>query len=158
MVLTVSFVLSPVIGLSCHRRLRSCLRKLDAGVEACGPPDFAVHLKRRSSAALSASTASRPALMTLRNAPLWDRTAGVVKVICPTPKAKYFCRQDWTAANPADEVICPSGKSERTFPCGTKDDEAFEQETSLLVRRGYVTATHANQWPHAASLTASKSS
>src|ERR1700687_2955672 len=72
--------------------------------------------------------------------PSASRTAGVVKVICPTPKAKYFCRQDWTAANPADEVICPTGKSERTFSCGTRDDEAFEQETSLLVRRVYVTA------------------
>jgi hypothetical protein len=52
MVLTVSFVLSPVIGLVCHRRLRikSCLspvgptqlRKLDASVGASGPHDFAV--------------------------------------------------------------------------------------------------------------------
>src|SRR6202165_2018404 len=52
MVLTVSFVLSPVIGLVCHRRLRiesclhpvgpTCLRKLDAGVEASGPHDFTV--------------------------------------------------------------------------------------------------------------------
>jgi hypothetical protein len=46
MVLTVSFVLSPVIGLSCHRRLRSCLHKLDTSVEASGPHDFAVRLKR----------------------------------------------------------------------------------------------------------------
>src|SRR6059058_3900991 len=44
MVLTVSFVLSPVIGLVCHRRKRSCLRSLDAGVEASGPHDFAVRL------------------------------------------------------------------------------------------------------------------
>jgi hypothetical protein len=42
MVLTVSFVLSPVIGLSCHRRLRNCFHQLDAGVEASGPHDFAV--------------------------------------------------------------------------------------------------------------------
>jgi hypothetical protein len=42
MVLTVSFVISPVIGLSCHRRRRSCLHQLDAGVEASGPHDFAV--------------------------------------------------------------------------------------------------------------------
>ena len=52
MVLTVSFVLSPVIGLVCHRHQRiwfclrpvgpTCLRKLDAGVEASGPHDFAV--------------------------------------------------------------------------------------------------------------------
>jgi len=42
MVLTVSFVLSPVIGLSCHRRLADYPAKLDAGVEASGPHDFAV--------------------------------------------------------------------------------------------------------------------
>src|SRR5256885_6361534 len=42
MVLTVSFVISPVIGLFCHRRLRC--RKLDASVEASGPHDFAVRV------------------------------------------------------------------------------------------------------------------
>jgi hypothetical protein len=47
MVLTVSFVLSPVIGLSCHRH--RCDAKhhhlLDASVEASGPHDFAVRLR-----------------------------------------------------------------------------------------------------------------
>ena len=42
MVLTVSFVLSPVTGLVCHRRQRSCLRQLDTSVGASGPHDFAV--------------------------------------------------------------------------------------------------------------------
>ena len=43
MVLTVSFVLSPAIGLSCHRHPREPgSRKLDAGVEASGPHDFSV--------------------------------------------------------------------------------------------------------------------
>jgi hypothetical protein len=45
MVLTVSSVISPVIGLCCHRRLRNCFRKLDASVEASGPHDFAVRLR-----------------------------------------------------------------------------------------------------------------
>jgi hypothetical protein len=44
MVLTVSFGLSPVIGLCCHRRLRC--HKLDASVEASGPHDFAVREAR----------------------------------------------------------------------------------------------------------------
>ena len=51
MVLTVSFVLSPVIGLSCHRHLARLLAKLDAGVEASGPHDFAVRISRHSSKA-----------------------------------------------------------------------------------------------------------
>src|ERR1700737_1087492 len=42
MVLTVSFVLSPVTGLFCHRRLSDNSAKLDASVGASGPHDFAV--------------------------------------------------------------------------------------------------------------------
>ena len=44
MVLTVSFVLSPVIGLVCHRHLARLLARLDAGVEASEPHDFAVRV------------------------------------------------------------------------------------------------------------------
>jgi hypothetical protein len=44
MVLTVSFVLSPVTGLFCHRRLRVTTCKLDASVGASGPHDFAVRV------------------------------------------------------------------------------------------------------------------
>ena len=44
MVLTAYFVLSPEIGLSCLRRLRKCIRRLDAGVEASGPHDFTVRV------------------------------------------------------------------------------------------------------------------
>ena len=43
-VLTVSFVLSPVTGLVCHRRRRNGLRRLDASVGASGPHDFAVRV------------------------------------------------------------------------------------------------------------------
>src|SRR5215213_11195941 len=42
-----------------------CLRKLDASVEASGPHDFAVRIRRCSSAAPSASIASRPASVTI---------------------------------------------------------------------------------------------
>ena len=44
MVLTVSFALSPVTGLSCHRHRRDAKhrRQLDASVGASGPHDFAV--------------------------------------------------------------------------------------------------------------------
>src|SRR6202051_4763393 len=65
MVLTVSFALSPVIGLVCHRRQRSDLRQLDASVGASGPHDFAVRKQTPSSEAPPASTASRPASVTI---------------------------------------------------------------------------------------------
>src|ERR1700682_553840 len=42
MVLTVSFVLSPVTGLFCHRHRQNCFRQLDTSVGASGPHDFAV--------------------------------------------------------------------------------------------------------------------
>jgi hypothetical protein len=45
MVLTGSFVLSPVTGRSCHCRRRKCnFRQLDASVGASGPHDFAVRV------------------------------------------------------------------------------------------------------------------
>jgi len=42
---TAYSALFPVIGLCCHRHQRSCLRQLDASVEASEPHDFAVRLR-----------------------------------------------------------------------------------------------------------------
>jgi hypothetical protein len=69
MVLTAYFALSPVTGLSCHRRQWSYLHQLDASVGASGPHDFAVRKVALSSAALLASTASRPAFVTIASRP-----------------------------------------------------------------------------------------
>jgi hypothetical protein len=44
MVLTAYFVLSPVTGLSCHRRLVNIFTKLDTSVGVSGPHDFAVRI------------------------------------------------------------------------------------------------------------------
>src|SRR5205823_797210 len=44
MVLTVSFALSPVTGLSCHCRQQVTTCRLDASVGASGPHDFAVRV------------------------------------------------------------------------------------------------------------------
>jgi hypothetical protein len=53
-------VLSPVIGLSCHRRPeKAASQGLDASVEASGPHDFAVRVPRRSSARSLSSIAPR---------------------------------------------------------------------------------------------------
>jgi len=61
MVLTVSFVLSPVIGLlvTVVRAMPKHRRQLDASVEASGPHDFAVRVTAHSSHAPPASIASR---------------------------------------------------------------------------------------------------
>jgi len=68
MVLTACFVLSPVTGLSCHRRLAETPAKLDASVGASGPHDFAVRIsiirpraiRAPDAAASTASRALRP--------------------------------------------------------------------------------------------------
>src|SRR5204863_9943077 len=41
---TAYFVISPVIGLFCHRRQQVTTCQLDASVEASGPHDFAVRV------------------------------------------------------------------------------------------------------------------
>jgi hypothetical protein len=73
MVLTVSFALSSVIGLCCHRRLRGvsgptradiAFRELDASVEASGPHDFAV---RCGAVRLSAHQRPSPPALNVRD-------------------------------------------------------------------------------------------
>jgi hypothetical protein len=70
MVLTVSSVISPVIGLCCHRRQRDTSRSLDASVEASGPHDFAVRIKRCSSAAHQRPSHPEPNVRDDRETPL----------------------------------------------------------------------------------------
>jgi hypothetical protein len=85
MVLTVSFVLSPVTGLFVTVAC-SFHRQLDASVGASGPHDFAVRRTARSSAALPASTASRTDVRDDREAPLLivHRTREEEPLICPS--------------------------------------------------------------------------
>jgi hypothetical protein len=118
MVLTVSFALSPVTGLVCHRRLRGvkgpsghfiAFRKLDASVGASGPHDFAVRRKPPSSKAPPASTASRRAFVTIASRPSVRRDGGFLVLILATAKAEYFSRQGWTLIDPAGVLICPTG-------------------------------------------------
>ena len=97
MVLTASFVLSPVIGLSCHRHLADTSAKLDASVEASGPHDFAVHPARVRLARLKRPP--HPALHVRddRERPSCEAgQRGLVEMICPTGKTKYFLAEDWT--------------------------------------------------------------
>jgi hypothetical protein len=73
MVLTVSFALSPVTGLVCHRRLAGCPAKLDASVGASGPHDFTVRNEPRSSVVAPTSTASHRNVRDDREPPLIRR-------------------------------------------------------------------------------------
>jgi hypothetical protein len=86
MVLTVSFVLSLVIGLFCHhpRCDAEHRHQVEISVEISGPHDFAVRLPVHSSRTPKASIASRPTFVTMANAPLSGETGEAVDAICPT--------------------------------------------------------------------------
>ena len=100
-------VISPVIGLGCHRRFAKLLpQNLNASVEASGPHDFAVRVTCRSSSGTSASIASRPAFVAIAIRPSWwDETAAVMDLIWVKREAIYFCNRGWTEKS----LICPSG-------------------------------------------------
>src|SRR6266581_8341069 len=121
MVLTVSFVLSSVTMLFCHRRLcgygfvqarlgRLASAGLDASLGASEPHDFAVRFSifrpaRRSIAHRPCPPALHhvacpmpprpphpiPTFVTMANAPLWDGTVRISELICVRPETKYFC-------------------------------------------------------------------
>jgi hypothetical protein len=44
----------------------------------------------------SASTASRPAFVTIAIAPLWDETAALMDLIWGNREQIYFCKWEWT--------------------------------------------------------------
>jgi hypothetical protein len=92
MVLTVSFVLSPVTGLFCHRYPADNSAELDASVGASGPHDFAVHLKRRSScSAISVHRIPCPTSVTIARAPLCEgRDGGGYSFDLGRPRSKIF--------------------------------------------------------------------
>src|SRR3954454_2159360 len=90
MVLTVSFVISPVIGLVCHRRfavdpqnLTPASRRQD---HTTSPSAFSPVRQR----CLIASIASRPASVTIASAPWWDETARLGKCFASGEKRYIF--------------------------------------------------------------------
>src|SRR3954470_23301719 len=99
-VLTVSFVISPVIGLCCHRRF-ACA-KLDASVEASGPHDFAVRVQHRSSKVPNSVHRIPSRVRDDRERPSVGRDSAIRKVFCPKEERKYFC-------DGARQPFCPSG-------------------------------------------------
>jgi hypothetical protein len=77
MVLTAYIVLSPVTGLSCHRRLRRVTSaQLDTSVGVSGPHALAVRTGNVRRTLPPASTASRPTSVTTRT-PLLSRRDAV---------------------------------------------------------------------------------
>src|SRR6266403_956917 len=103
---TVSFVLSPAIGLFCHRHRRNCFHRLDTSVEMSGPHDFTVRSKPRRQRAAT-STASRPDVRDVREPPLCvGRDIDGYRLIRNFGKSEYFYQRGFTDF----WVICPTGR------------------------------------------------
>src|SRR3954453_21442144 len=113
MVLTVSFALSPVTGLYCHCRQQVTTCQLDASVGASGPHDFAVRLSVRSSGDTLASTASRPAFVTIAIRPSVGRDGAGYRFDLGNSRTEIFSQRGLDWRNQASDVICPSGKIRR---------------------------------------------
>src|ERR1700733_7767031 len=96
MVLTVSFALSPVTGLVCHRHRQSCFCQLDTSVGASGPHDFAVRFRAVRHQRQSVHRIP-PHVRDDRETPLvWDGTADDMQLIWVRRERKYFLTWDWT--------------------------------------------------------------
>jgi hypothetical protein len=93
---TVSFALSPVTGLVCHRHRQSCFCQLDTSVGASGPHDFAVRKPAPSSEAPLASTASRLTFVTIAKRPSERRDDGDMRLIWVRREMENFLMWDWT--------------------------------------------------------------
>ncbi len=97
MVLTAYFVLSPVTGLSCHRRRRNFFRQLDASVGASGPHDFAVRISTARLALLPRPPHPCPTFVTIAKRPsVWAGMANDIEVIWVKREREYFSIQGWT--------------------------------------------------------------
>jgi hypothetical protein len=111
MVLTVSFVLSPVTGLFCHRHPADNSARLDASVGASGPHDFAVRISilRPALACLTLPRPSHPApnVRDDRETPLCvGRDRGGYRFDLGRRRSGIFFAEGLDR----NLVICPSGK------------------------------------------------
>jgi len=92
----------------CHRHPQRLSCELDTSVGVSGPHDFARPHQMRSSVAPSASTAARPANVTIAYRPFWwdgmIRNIGQLRQFC---KSEYFFKRRLTGSR----VICPSGQN-----------------------------------------------
>jgi hypothetical protein len=100
--------------LSCHRRGRSCLHRLDTSVGVSGPHVFAVRLKHPRQEHHPRPPHPSPALVTLRNAPLLGQDSGEYTSDLGLRKIRIFFQKGldtsrtWLSSDlPAGQIIDP---------------------------------------------------
>ena len=92
---TAYSALSPVNGLSCHRRHADRSAQLDASVGASGPHDFAVRVSVARLASQPASTASRTNVRDDRDTPLLRvRDVRIDKAVSTKPRSEIFFQRE----------------------------------------------------------------
>jgi hypothetical protein len=94
--LTAYNALSPGTGLSCSRRLRFIIRRLDLSVGRPGPHAFAVRDEPRSSDVLIAPIAFPSNARDDAFAPLMDGNGPIIMLIYRNLQVRYFCARGWT--------------------------------------------------------------
>ena len=92
-------------GFACHRRRRNRFRRLDANPEAVRTTRLRHPLQRPRQERHPRPPHPRPALVTLRNAPLGGSGCEIYSSDFASDKQKYFSARGWTDFG----VICPSG-------------------------------------------------
>ena len=111
-VLTVSFALSPVTGLVCHRHRRSLLRRLERQRRGVRTTRLRRPLSCCSSAAPKRPPHPAPYVRDDRETPLRGRgTAWDMRLIWVKRETKNFCEGGWTGKSRDS----PSGKSPGTI-------------------------------------------
>jgi hypothetical protein len=108
--------LSPVTGLSCHRRLQITTCILDTSVGASGPHDFAVRfsaIRPHECADAAASIASNPASVTIAIRPSVGSDGRSCRFDLPDARSGIFFRRGLDTKIAEVSLICPSGKSVR---------------------------------------------
>jgi hypothetical protein len=133
MVLTASFVLSPVIGLICHCRRRNFIRQLDASVEASRPHDFAVRIDVRRLSHTHASTASRAQrVVTIAKRPSCGaRDARITRGDLPDGESGKFL---WWGMDFVDELKVRGDLPEGQSAHGPLDHIAHVGELTQMVK------------------------
>ena len=105
MVLTVSFALSPVTGLSCHHHSRKLLLANLTPASGCQDHTTSPSASAPFVIGASASTASRPASVTIAKRPSdRDGTTVDIDLTWVRREAEYFCKEGWTPRS----TNCPS--------------------------------------------------
>jgi hypothetical protein len=89
MVLTAYFVLSPVIGLFCHRRLADISAKFDVSVETSGPQDFAVRYRAIRQRRCQRPLHPAPTSVTIAKRPSVGRDGIKISLFLPRRQIKF---------------------------------------------------------------------